>query len=235
MGCQQSIPQDPDPRSSRPSGPMAVGRSEHLRGRAQRAKDLKKKGKHTQSIVITSATELLDQQTPPQLDANGHLMPEEVVRRTSNSITSRTIRVGRSPITLQYAHWTQRGYYPDDPHKENQDACSITHSFAGEPNDLLFAVYDGHGKHGHACARYAQTKLPQCLARQIRAARVKEYQKVLEAQGLQRQALFDPEHWPFLGPDEYKLCCQKGFLECNKALNEADKVCAVVCVAVFCL
>ena len=57
---------------------------------------------------------------------------------------------------MQYAHWTQRGYYPDDPHKENQDEFSITEQFAGRDKDALMVVYDGHGKKGHDCARFAK-------------------------------------------------------------------------------
>ncbi|EEC48081.1 predicted protein, partial [Phaeodactylum tricornutum CCAP 1055/1] len=95
-----------------------------------------------------------------------------------------------------YAHWTQRGYYPDDPHKENQDEFSITTSFAGEHSGAMLGVYDGHGKHGHDCASFVKKKLPSIVGK----------------------------YWPYLDAAEYKACCEKAFLECNDSLRNTDAV-----------
>jgi hypothetical protein len=124
----------------------------------------------------------------------------------------------------QYAHWTQRGYYPDDPHKENQDELSVSLNFAGTDKDAMFAIYDGHGKDGHACARFAKNKLPRLAAKHLRAARVKKYKEYVAANNIKGAKLFDPASWPYLTAEEYKACSRKAFLECNKVMNEADSV-----------
>ena len=122
----------------------------------------------------------------------------------------------------QYAHWTQRGYYPDDPHKENQDESSVIAPFASSANDAMLAVYDGHGKNGHSCARFVKRSLPQLLAKYVKQARVKKYQAQSSTTAGKR--LFDPPKWPLLSPDEYQECCRKSFLECNEALHNSDDV-----------
>lgn len=42
------------------------------------------------------------------------------------------------------------------PNKDNQDAFSVLPNFGNDPNWRFFAVYDGHGKDGHLCARFAR-------------------------------------------------------------------------------
>jgi serine/threonine protein phosphatase PrpC len=45
-----------------------------------------------------------------------------------------------------------------DLKKENQDAYSLPAD--DEPNeDMFFGVYDGHGKDGHQCARFASERV----------------------------------------------------------------------------
>jgi serine/threonine protein phosphatase PrpC len=125
---------------------------------------------------------------------------------------------------LQYAYWTQRGYYPDDPHKENQDELSISLKFASEPRDAMFGIYDGHGKHGHDSSRYCKKKLPDLLQKHIRKARVKKYQAHLQQNNMGKTKLYDPENWPFLDAEEYKDCCRKSYLECNQNMHDDDEV-----------
>eukprot|EP00523_Entomoneis_sp_CCMP467_P005683 CAMPEP_0168763060 /NCGR_PEP_ID=MMETSP0724-20121128/24165_1 /TAXON_ID=265536 /ORGANISM="Amphiprora sp., Strain CCMP467" /LENGTH=514 /DNA_ID=CAMNT_0008812245 /DNA_START=194 /DNA_END=1738 /DNA_ORIENTATION=+ len=165
---------------------------------------------------------------PPKLDESGRLLPEEVVRRSTSSITTKTLTLGteEDPVIVEYAHWTQRGYYPDDPHKENQDEFSVTTKFAGRDQDILLAVYDGHGKRGHECSRFAKRKLPGSLNKFLRQARGKKYQEQLKSQpgGSKGAKGYDPDNWPMLEPDEYKLCCRKGFLEVNKDMHKATNV-----------
>lgn len=62
----------------------------------------------------------------PKLDHEGHLMPEEVVRRTSSSLGISNITVGNkekgaNEVRISYAYRSQRGYYPDG----KLDACRI--------------------------------------------------------------------------------------------------------------
>lgn len=55
-----------------------------------------------------------------------------------------------------FSRATQRGHYPDEPNKQNQDSCLAIPQL-GEFKDIsFFAVFDGHGKDGHLCSRYAR-------------------------------------------------------------------------------
>lgn len=208
MGCEQSTPVV-ETNSRRPSTvattTKGVGSTERLVSRAMRLA-------HTEP-------------TPPKLDTDGNLVPEEVVKRTVSSITNETFMAGKpsAGVQIEYAYWTQRGYYPDDPHKENQDEYSIDLGFAGEETGAMFAVYDGHGTGGHDCARFAKRKLPQAIAKHLRQARVKKYQTYLKENNVKAPA-FEPKKWPYLAAEEYKACCRKGFLECNEAMHKSKEV-----------
>ena len=114
---------------------------------------------------------------------------------------------------MQYAHWTQRGYYPDDPHKENQDEFSVSPNTGGRKEDILLAVYDGHGKKGHDCSRYAKKVLPKAIDSKLRGARAKKYGKG-----------FDPKNWPMLNEEEYQQCCEKAFMDTNQKMHKAADV-----------
>jgi serine/threonine protein phosphatase PrpC/CRP-like cAMP-binding protein len=72
---------------------------------------------------------------------------------------SKTVRIG--DIQMTYAYVSQRGSYPEEPFKPNQDAYCIHHSLSENGRtDALFAVFDGHGKDGDGCAEYARDNLP---------------------------------------------------------------------------
>jgi len=73
-------------------------------------------------------------------------------------------------ISLKYAWMSQRGYYPDSPDKENQDAYTCQAEFgrsASGGQRSFFAVFDGHGKDGHFCARFARDVLPAEIAKKL--------------------------------------------------------------------
>lgn len=132
-------------------------------------------------------------------------------------------------VLAQYAYWSQRGYYPDDPFKANQDDFGVIASFAGREKDCWLAVYDGHGKRGQDCSAYAKKHLPRLAAKYIRQARVKKYQTKLKKEGKLKDGakVFDPTMWPILDPEEYKACCRRAFLECNKDMQESNDVSAL--------
>ena len=56
-----------------------------------------------------------------------------------------------------------RGYYPDAPTKDNQDAYSVLTAFGGAPGDHFFGVFDGHGEKGTQCAQFAADKVRTLL------------------------------------------------------------------------
>jgi hypothetical protein len=54
---------------------------------------------------------------PPKLTSAGQLMPEEIVKRTTSSHENTSVKLGRpgkgNVVGIQYAYWTQQGWYPD--------------------------------------------------------------------------------------------------------------------------
>jgi serine/threonine protein phosphatase PrpC len=66
-------------------------------------------------------------------------------------------------LALEYATLAVAGLYPDSPGRESQDAHLVATRFAGDPDLHLFAVFDGHGASGAACAGFAREALPRLL------------------------------------------------------------------------
>ena len=78
-----------------------------------------------------------------------------------------TRRLTRDGITFRYAYLSQRGHYPDDPLKANQDAYCAHESISqdngknGGIEDAFFGVFDGHGQAGDGCAIFTKKNLPK--------------------------------------------------------------------------
>lgn len=70
----------------------------------------------------------------------------------------------KGKIYLNYAFVCQRGLYPDDPEKENQDAFKITPSFDGMDACIMMAVFDGHGEYGDDCSGFARDNIGTFLS-----------------------------------------------------------------------
>jgi len=70
-------------------------------------------------------------------------------------------------IKCRYAYVSQRGYYPDEPNKANQDAFNIVRDFLSD-GSWFFGVFDGHGKEGDLCAQYAKRNLANSMGRAAR-------------------------------------------------------------------
>ena len=70
-------------------------------------------------------------------------------------------------VKMQYAYVSQRGFYPEEPFKANQDAYCVHTNLVPGKDDALFAVFDGHGKDGDGCAIFAKNNLPQCIVQRI--------------------------------------------------------------------
>jgi cGMP-dependent protein kinase len=56
---------------------------------------------------------------------------------------------------------TQRGYYPDEPEKPNQDETKIQVGILNSGSVHWFSVFDGHGPDGHKCSELASQKIPE--------------------------------------------------------------------------
>eukprot|EP00523_Entomoneis_sp_CCMP467_P022274 CAMPEP_0168853754 /NCGR_PEP_ID=MMETSP0727-20121128/13696_1 /TAXON_ID=265536 /ORGANISM="Amphiprora sp., Strain CCMP467" /LENGTH=834 /DNA_ID=CAMNT_0008907999 /DNA_START=445 /DNA_END=2949 /DNA_ORIENTATION=- len=127
------------------------------------------------------------QHKPPQPQAppNGHAPPPQ--QKTFNRAKDRVEAIKESKaihtkdIRCRYAYFSQRGFYPDDPFKPNQDSFCVHEAVSQITNnqgvvrmDSLFGVFDGHGKDGHHCARYTRHHLPGQLKRALERARSKQ-------------------------------------------------------------
>jgi len=202
------------------------------------------------NVTVEEHRKKLGMSLAPTLDANGHMTPEAVEMRISKSVRAQQVvlRDGgggkkgevEQSTRLEYAYVTQRGYYPDDLHKANQDRFTITTDFAGVDGDMLFAVYDGHGRSGHDCAQFAKEKYPKILAKHVRQARIKRHKSNMarEAKKAKQMAeggnevakkktqkgAFNPKLWPMLTTTQYEEAIQKAHVECNRAMHNADKV-----------
>jgi hypothetical protein len=56
---------------------------------------------------------------------------------------------------LRYCYVSQRGYYPHDLFKANQDSYLLCESLFGDKNSNLFGIFDGHGEVGDFCSHFA--------------------------------------------------------------------------------
>jgi serine/threonine protein phosphatase PrpC len=64
-------------------------------------------------------------------------------------------------ITLSYAYLCQRGYYPEDPDKLNQDSYIALEGFGNGlfGKSLLLGVFDGHGEYGDNCSQFVAERI----------------------------------------------------------------------------
>lgn len=94
----------------------------------------------------------------------GPLTKSEIQQRIVASQAAEHCSTGA--VDFLYAYISQRGYYPDSPHKANQDAFYVMPNFGG-PDRALFMVFDGHGKYGDLCAIYVRDHLPNNMLKHL--------------------------------------------------------------------
>ena len=73
------------------------------------------------------------------------------------------INVTIQGVDIKYAWRSLRGFYPETPNKDNQDAYLALTNYGGIKNQALFGVFDGHGRDGHHVARYVRDHLPTVI------------------------------------------------------------------------
>jgi hypothetical protein len=109
MGCQQSAPE----KTTRTV--FAVGGTERMASRAARVQTAETMANSTGTTRVNSANTasmvnysngispaaVIRKQSPPKLDAVGHLLPEEVVRRTSSAIKTKEVLLGMPDNPIQ--------------------------------------------------------------------------------------------------------------------------------------
>jgi serine/threonine protein phosphatase PrpC len=101
-----------------------------------------------------------------QIQLDGPLTQAEVNERIVQSDKPQT-EVKMKTVTLNYAFVSQRGFYPDDLTKANQDSFCVTPNFNGEDDSSFFGVFDGHGSKGHLCAQFARDSVQANLVARL--------------------------------------------------------------------
>ena len=92
------------------------------------------------------------------LPKSGPLAEHNYWSRLSLSRQPHSVDLDRSQFTVKYAYTSLRGFYPDALQKSNQDEVCANQLLGGDAEQLLFAVFDGHGSEGHLCAQFAKNK-----------------------------------------------------------------------------
>ena len=152
--------------------------------------------------------------------------PEAAMRKVVASDEAKEIICGG--LRLRYAFLSQKGYYPDDLDKQNQDAYSIDERFGGpSSNDALFAVYDGHGKDGDLCAQFARDRMPSHWMKHVTKAKEKEakvHARELEQLTKRKTADSDPLMHIELPKQQFQQAALKAHVECNQAMHAESTI-----------
>jgi len=229
MGClhskEKNIYDEGGGRGGKEDFPVALGATARLSrlSSARQTKERKKKPKTTNNSCSDSNSDRNKQVALnlPKLDENGRLTRNEVEYRRSIPDTSTIVDIG-SGVQLNYAYCTQRGYYPDDPHKNNQDDLCIVPNHGGEEKDIFLGVLDGHGADGHHCAKYVKDNLPKLLTTYIRQERAKKF-KLINDNRPSGRLPFNYKLFPMLEKEQYQKATRNAHIECNSKMLESMK------------
>jgi len=121
--------------------------------------------------VRTPAQERFPFDWPSGAEHVGYLT-ERQVRARLKTQPEHTVDLGQG-FTLRWAAASQRGYYPSQADKANQDAFRVEEDMEG-PKKHWFAVYDGHGPVGEKCSRFACEHVAMEFCKQLRSGATKE-------------------------------------------------------------
>jgi len=121
------------------------------------------------------------------------LTQEEVNARIQCSSKPSIFPLGKTGYSLRYAYLSQRGYYPEDLYKNNQDSFKIVESFGGNPETILLGVFDGHGSDGDSCSYFVRDHIEEHLK-----ATMKKY------------------------PDDFERAYKEAFVNVNNQMHEQD-------------
>lgn len=166
MGCQGSVP-DRDPK-------INIGKTEQvprtgLSGNVMKRKSPMDMIRNSEDTIIgssaskaTSSIASMDfdeyvTNDRPKLDHNGHLMPEEVIRRTSSSPSSSVILLGDKKKCGREVHVTVSVYLGgDSPAKKHYERILTIH---------LFLLFTYSMPIDHSAATIQRVSLGDVLAR----------------------------------------------------------------------
>ncbi|CAM9148873.1 unnamed protein product [Chrysoparadoxa australica] len=97
------------------------------------------------------------------------LSVDEIQDRIEAPPSSERVKIG--DFSFRYAYISQRGFYPDDRDKANQDSYAVHSNFDGDPSKALLMVFDGHGKEGDLCAQFCRHNLPKHISAELKTAK----------------------------------------------------------------
>ena len=87
--------------------------------------------------------------------------------RVEASKETETYQFKSHGLTLQMAYVSQRGYYPDNLNKLNQDSWCLLPNFCQKTQRMFFGVFDGHGEMGTACSKFAMQQIPRLVQKHL--------------------------------------------------------------------
>jgi hypothetical protein len=109
-------------------------------------------------------TPLAARQRAPRASLISSYTKVEIAKSPARSVespsggTSPPVPAAGPRARLHYAFVSQRGYYPDQPDKANQDAVCVVERLGGDASTHLLGVLDGHGEFGAEAAFMACDK-----------------------------------------------------------------------------
>eukprot|EP01038_Epipyxis_sp_PR26KG_P010672 gene10672-14332_t len=114
-------------------------------------------------------------------------------------------------LTLKYCYVSQRGYYPNDLSKANQDSYVICESMNEDPNSHFFGVFDGHGEVGDHCSYFAADQVPDQF--------ISELHKATDSSGTaDSKSLYQPIK---LDDKKFRDVYSRAFMNTNAALHKS--------------
>ena len=116
--------------------------------------------------------ELFDPNNIAALIDKSKVETAETNKKTDKVTQDQQKNLESTGLSLRYAYRTQRGYYPDDMTKNNQDAFKVMKKLNGNSNLAYFGVFDGHGKVGDKCSYYVRDNIEQKLKMYIGTSRI---------------------------------------------------------------
>jgi len=164
---------------------------------------------------------LYNNRTVARQGGNKPLTNAEVRRRIDASPSGLTAQINGASV--RYAYLSQRGYYPDDVNKANQDAYCVDPKYNGVAGDSFMAVFDGHGKFGDGCSLYAKRHLPILITKFMKQSRNKS-NKTSRNKGPMK-----------LDRNQMEAACHKALVECNRKMHADhsidDSLSGTTCIA----
>ena len=112
------------------------------------------------SVKLTDSDEV-------DIDTSGPLSADDLKARIIGSSKPEEFELGASGFTLRYAAISQRGYYPEDLYKANQDRFIVVKGLNGKPNEMLLGVFDGHGVEGDGASEFVKSHIEKELILQM--------------------------------------------------------------------